>query len=417
MHCAANFEVIANVSVVADDKVLTVDHPKGEFKALIKNVPRTVYTTPFVLSVHIYFEAVSLELAEEDAERHLVSCLNMLAFAMGASVRRHRIRQIVDAEPPDGAMRSVRFWGDRIEYDDPQPFISSEQTRSIERLLEHDIPPAIRRALSWYRLGMDATVTDDQFTYFWFALEILAEFQKPSERVNDKCPKCQSALYCEECGTHPKHKPYPKQAIQSLLKRADKDCDDATVALLQKTRNSLMHGKTLREIESSLPDPHESIVDTLGHLLWRSLVLQFPPDFFDGSIMIGMPSTYVHYKPNAISHIQTMVPMDADGHFDLSFTGMKMEMKPFGPPQSALPFVVRLTPEMAKQLRALAYKKCDHQEMLERVAHQVREQAGQYFTLIIATDMVAIRSELSKEREGDWQELFRQFIETAEVAQ
>ena len=124
---------------------------------------------------------------------------------------------------------------------------------------------------------------DDQFVNFWFALEIVAEFQKSTDKVPDKCPKCQSPLYCKSCKTHPVHRPYARQAIRALLKAADKECDEATIERLVKTRNSLMHGSTLKEIEDSLPQPHEQIVDVLGRLLWKALILQFPHEMFDGS--------------------------------------------------------------------------------------------------------------------------------------
>lgn len=291
MRCVASFEVASEVSVVADGQVLKIRDPKNLFKALIRNIPRLEFTTPFLLSVHIYFNAETLDDAADPAEEHLATCLNMLAFTTGLGLRKHRIRQIVDAEPSKDGIRDVRMWGDRIEYNDPQPFLDVEHAKTIERLLEADIPPAIRRALRWYRLGIDASALDDQFTYFWFALEIVAEFQKPAEKVNDKCPHCQSALYCEKCEIHPQHRPYAKQAIRALLMAADEECDEATVALLDKTRNSLMHGATLREIESSLPDPHESVIDTLGQLLWKALLRQFPKTFFDGSLVMGVPST------------------------------------------------------------------------------------------------------------------------------
>lgn len=416
MRCVANFEVAADVSVVADGEVLTISDPRGAFKARLKNIPRSEFTTPFLLAVHIYFDAEALDGATDTAEDLLATCLNMLAFTTGSGFRRHRIRQLVDAEPSKGAMRDVRMWGDRIEYDDPQPFLDTDHTKTIERLLEFDIPPAIRRALRWYRLGIDANAPDDQFTYFWFALEIVAEFQKPSAKVNDKCPVCQSALYCEQCETHPKHRPYPKQTIRTLLLEADKECDDETVALLDKTRNSLMHGATLKEIEHSLPDPHESVVDTLGKILWMALIRQFPRDMFDGSLAMGVPSTYVHYKATGVAHIQTVVPVDADGHFDLNFTGMVMEMKPFGPPQSALPSVVRMTSEQVEHLRKLSYRKGDQREMLERIRQNVWEQDGHIHALVISTDMAEIHSAIQKGEEGEWQDLFRQFIDTAKVA-
>lgn len=364
MRCVANFEVGADVSVVTDGQVLEIRDPRGSFRALIKNIPRSEFTSPFLLSVHLYFDAETIDTAREPAEFHLATILNMLAFTTGSGLRRHRIRQIVDADAPQGAMRDVRMWGDSIEYDDPQPFLEADHVNTIERLLEFDIPPAIRRALRWYRLGVDAATPDDQFTYFWFAIEIIAEFQKSSAKVNDKCPQCQSPLFCEQCATHPVHKPYPKQAIYALLKSADKDCNDQTLSLLDKTRNSLMHGKTLKEIEGSLPEPHESIVDTLGRLLWMSLVLQFPTGFFDGSLAMGQPATYIRYKSAAVGHIQTIVPVDAEGNFDLNFTGMTMTVMPFGPPQSPLPSVVRLSIDQSDRLRTLSYREGPQKEML-----------------------------------------------------
>lgn len=416
MRCAANFEVASDLSVVSDAQVLSICDPRDAFKALIRNIPRSEFTTPFLLSVHIYFDAEALDNAAEVAEGHLVTCLNMLAFTTGSSFRKHRIRQIVDAETfSKDVMRDIRMWGDRIEYDDPQPFLDSEHAHTIERLLEFDIPPAIRRALRWYRLGISASAPDDQFTYFWFALEIVAEFQKPTAKVNDKCPHCQSALYCEQCEMHPQHRPYAKQAIRAVLMDADEGCDDATVVLLDKTRNSLMHGMTLKEIESSLPDPHESVIDTLGRLLWKVLVRQFPKEMFDGSLVMGLPSTYVHYKMAAVAHIRTVVPVDADGHFDLNFTGIVAAIKPLGPPQSALPSVVKMTIEQFAHLKKLSYQTGDQQEMLERIRNKIREQDGFIYALVISPDMAVINSAMQKGETGEWQDLFRQFINTAQV--
>lgn len=416
MRCVANFEVASDLSVVADGQVLSICDPRDAFKVLIRNIPRSEFTTPFLLSVHIYFNAEALDKAADAAEDHLATCLNMLAFTTGSSFRKHRIRQIVDAEPPlKGAMRDMRMWGDRIEYDDPQPFLDDENAKTIERLLEFDVPPAIKRALRWYRLGIDASAPDDQFTYFWFALEIVAEFQKPVAKVNDKCSHCQSALYCEKCETHPQHKPYAKQAIRALLMDADEGCDDATVTLLDKTRNSLMHGATLKEIEGSLPDPHESVIDTLGRLLWKALVRQFPREMFDGSLVMGAPSTYVHYKTTAVAHIQTVVPVGADGHFDLDFAGTVVTVKPFGPPQSALPYAVRMTNEQFDQLIGLSQQKGDRHEMLERIRQNARDQGGYIYALVLSTDMAVIKRAIQKEEVGEWQDLLRQFIDTAQV--
>ena len=418
MECVANFEITTECSIVSDDLVLRVKHPNGRYRLRIQNITRTTFTTPFLLSFHLYFDAPSLDDASEIGEELLADCLNMLAFTTGSRFKRHRIRQTTTATSSvKSGVRLVKMWADTIEYEDPQPFLSAEIAQAIERLLQFDVPPAIRRAMRWYRLGINETNPDDQFVYFWFALELIAEFQKSIEKVHDKCPQCQSPLYCESCETHPLHKPYAKQAIRALLKAADKDCDDVTIERLDKTRNDLMHGATLREIEARLPQPHEQIVDVLGQLLWRALVLQFPHEMFDGSLEMGFPSAFVHRQMQTVANIEMAVPLGSDGDLDLTFAGFKAEMKPFGPPQSALPKVIRMSSEQYEHLGRLKYSKGDQQELCQRVHDNilparanVKLVEGEVFAVVLATDVRIIKDALKRGETGAWQDLFREIV-------
>lgn len=411
MECVANYEIKTECSVVTDDLVLRIKHPKGLYRARIQNISRPDYTTPFLLSLYLYFDAPTLDEARDIAEDLLADCLNMFAFTTGASLQRHRIRNIVDATPGITGMRDLHMWGDSIENEDPQPFLREDSALAIERLLEFDIPPAIRRAMRWLRLGINATVPDDQFMYFWFALEIVAEFQKSTEKVPDRCPICQSPLYCESCKTHPVHRPYPKQAIRALLKAVDKECDDATIERLDKTRNRLMHGSTLKEIEDSLPQPHEEIVDILGRLLWKALIHQFPHEMFDGTLSMGYPSTYIHRTLRGIAHMQTVVPLTADGDLDLSFKGFKMGIVTDGPPQSAQPTVISMSPEQYERLEQLSFMKGDHQEMCRRIYERAKTKDDRVHALVLSTDMALIKDAMKQGDTGAWQDLFREIME------
>lgn len=409
MKCVANYEIETECSVVSDELVLNINHPSDLYRARIKNIPRSDFSNPFLLSLHLYFEAPTLDDARDMADDLLADCLNMLAFTTGSGFRRHKIRQIVDASPLEkGSMRSVLMWGDNVEHQDPQPFLSEGIATGIERLLTFDIPPPVRRALRWYRLAVDSDALDDQFAYFWFALEILAEFRKSTVKVNDKCPQCQSPLYCETCKSHPVHRPYAKQAIRDLLMSANPEFSEDSLSLLDKTRNSLMHGATLREIEQGLPDPHEKIVDTLGHAVWKALVLQFPRDMFDGTLEMGAPSTYVHYTAHGVAHINTVVPLDSDGNFDLSFKGMTVSLVPNGPPQSALPSLISMTEEQYDRLGVLSYSKVDQNEMLKRIHQRVQRKGNRVVALVLATDMACIKGALARGEVGPWQDLFRE---------
>lgn len=416
MKLVANYEIKTDCSIIDDDRVLRIKHPKGRYNVRIQNIPRAVYTTPFLLSLHLYFEAPDLSEAKDVADGLLADCLNLLTFTTGAKFRRHRIRQIVDAAPGIG-MRDILMWADMIEYEDPQPFISEENTRSIQRLLEFDLPPAINRALRWYRLGVNATVPDDQFTYFWFALEIIAEFQKTPEEVPEKCPKCNSSLYCETCAKHPVHRPYAKQAIYSLLKTVDKDCDDKTIKLLENTRHRLMHGSTLKEIENRLPQPHEQIVDVLGRLLWKALIHQFPKEMFSETLAMGYPSTYINHTLDMITRMQTVVPINSDGELELHFKGTKAEQKPFGPPQSALPSIIKMDMEQFERLKKLCYTNGEHQEMCQRIAQRIKNDNVHVYAQVLSTDLALIKKALEKKESGVWQDLFREIMSQDEEKQ
>ena len=225
MQCVANYEVKSEISVVSDNAWLTIKHPQDLFRARICNIVRKDFSSPFLLSLQIIFDAPSLADAQPLADDRFVECLNMLAFATGGGFKRHRTRQIVDRTQKSD-LRDCLIWADSVGHEDPQPFLDEKITASIERLLQYDVPPAVRRALRWYRLGIDASVPEEQFQYFWFAIEILAEHQKTSGKVADKCSICGSPLYCETCKEHTTHKPYAKQAIRALIQAADKDCDE-----------------------------------------------------------------------------------------------------------------------------------------------------------------------------------------------
>jgi hypothetical protein len=410
MRCIANYEIESEISVVSDDVRLKLQHPKGQFQARIKNIVRDDYSTPFLLSLQIIFEAPSLMEAQDIAEDKLVECLNMFAFATGSGVRWHRTKHIVDCTPASG-MRDCLVWADSVGHEDPTPFLDENIMASIEHLLQFDPPPAVRRALRWYRIGIHDSVPEDQFQYFWFALEILAEYQKDPEKVTDRCPHCKSPLYCETCKTHPTHRPYAKQAIRALIQAVEETCDEETLEALDKARNALMHGATLKEIEDELPKSGEDIVDVLGRILFKALVHQFPKELFQEKIHLGSPTTYIHRTMTGIAHVSTVVPKGEDGELDLdSFKGLKVSMVTNGPPQSGRPSIIVMTPAQHKQLGLLTREKGDHQELCKRVYKRVKMHDKKVVAIVLSTDMARIRDALKRGETGNWQDLFREIM-------
>ena len=415
MRVIANFDIKSDMSVISDDTKLVYRHPKGDYQVRLKNIVRKEYTTPFILSCQIIFEAPVLKDAPEIAEEKLADFLNMLAFVTGASVKRHRIKQIVDCTPEAG-MRECLVWADPIRYEDPQPFIDGNIIDSVERLLQFDLPPEVRRALRWYRIGIQELIQEDQFQYFWFALEILAEYNKSPKKVEDKCPRCKTPLYCEKCETHPTHRPYAKQAIRSMAQMVDQSCDDQTLDGLEKARNALMHGATIKDIEGQLPDSCSDLVDVLGGILFKALLHQFPKNLFKDEISFGFPNSFVHRTLKAIARISAVVPVDEDGELDLDrFTSPTVSMVINQPPQSGRPTLVVMTPDQHKQMGSLAREKGDHQELCKRVYERVQMAGENVVASVLATDMAHIQAALKRGETGNWQDLFRDILKNQRI--
>lgn len=417
MQCVANYEIRSECCVLEDGHVLEMRHPNGTYRGRIRNIPRSTFATPFLLALDLYFEAPSLDQAQDVADSHLVEVMNMLAFVTGCSLTRQRIRLIFDATP-EKAMRDVRMWSDILQFEDPKPLLSRNIAQAVELLSQFDLPPALRKAMRWYRLGVNASAQDDQFMNFWFALEILAEYQKPTERVPDVCQVCKSPLFCETCRAHSMHRPFATQAIEMLMRRVDKTCDDAVVRRLFRSRNRLMHGDTLEEIDEqgkASDAPEEHVVNILGRLVWRAVIFQFPHEIINGQLGFFYPSTYLNYTMNAVMHISTVMQADSNANFDVDavLKGMKAEMVPLAPPQSGRPARVRFTAVQFERLSRLAHEKpSDSQSICSRIWNTAkRMQEDNVYAIIFSTDLPAVRAAMANgNNQEEWVNLLREVV-------
>ena len=410
MRVLANFEVESDISIVADATRLKIVHPTNRFTIFVQNIVRPEYSTPFLLSVQVIYDAPTVEDSKETGVDRLVQFLNILAFVTGASLHLHRIRQIVDCTP-GLAMRTCLVWAESPAHDDPQPFVDVKIGETISRLVGLDLPVAVNRAMRWYRFGLRASQAEDQFQYFWFALEIIAEYTKSTEKVNDTCPKCGEALYCKTCDTYPTHRPYPKQAIRSLMRAVDPNLDEKTIADLDKARNALMHGSTMRDIEESVKRTSVQIVDTLGRTVFGCLLRQVPNELLKDGLRMGSPSTYVKHKKAGVATISTVVPFAADGALDdTAFRGMTAELVPSRPPQSEHPVGVVLSPQQVDALGALAYQPGPHQEACLRIFQHRQEYKGRMVAPIFSADLKLMREVINKGEAGRWPDLCRELL-------
>ena len=146
----------------------------------------------------------------------------------------------------------------------PYPVLTSAIFKSVEVFAEAKISDRMRRVLRWFARGVRSPYPDDQFQYFWFVVELLAQLDKVPEQVNDLCSKCRHPLYCEKCGMHPTHRPYPKQAILGLFGSTISDEPDVFFVKANKVRNCLLHGDDIRRVEIEVQLGIGEMVDKLG---------------------------------------------------------------------------------------------------------------------------------------------------------
>jgi len=138
---------------------------------------------------------------------------------------------------------------------------------------------------------------------------------------------------------------------------------------------------------------------------------QFPHEIFDGTLSMGYPSTYIHRSLSGVVHMQTVVPLTADGDLDLSFKGLNVGMVTDGPPQSAQPTVISMSLEQYEHLGQLRFMKGDHQEMCKRIYQRVEIKDDQVHALVLSTDMALIKDAMEQGDTGAWQDLFRGIME------
>ena len=108
--------------------------------------------------------------------------------------------------------------------------------------------------------------------------------------------------------------------------------------------------------------------------------------------------------------MQTIVPLHPDGDLDLRFKGTTAEVKPFGPPQSALPSIIQMSMDQYDRLKKLSYTQGDHQEMWQRIAQRIKNDSKYVYAQVLSTDMALIKKALEKNETGAWQELVQEIM-------
>lgn len=318
MKVIADFEVRSELMVPEGDGSISWTHPRLNYECRLQRIPGKSPRAAPLLSLHLIYDTPSLEEAEDIGTDLLIDAMNYLCLVTGCTVEFHRLIQIFEWSTAGGMHNGLLFAKQSLDDNWPTGEMPADISATLALLQEAKVSDRLANALRWFRLGVASTALDEQFQQFWFALELAALDAKNVEPVHDLCAKCRKPLYCETCQDHPKHRPYPKQAIAEVVTSIAPKLDFGP---LNTARNALMHGDRLDSVAHQLPVEPSRLVDIFGHLvrdiLVRAISGALPTDAAGKSAHFLKPNTFLHFRMGAAAAIQAGLGRRKNGEPDL----------------------------------------------------------------------------------------------------
>lgn len=324
-----DFEVISDVALAeGQSEVFDFIAPDNSYSAQLRNLKTKPGTPEPLLGIQIILEGENWESAYDRSLDHLLKFLDCAALTLNAVFKRHRTRRVIDWTPGIKQRECILFQ-EFANPNRPLQIINMDHLKSISLFLQCDSDESLSLAMRWYRRALISDMPEEAFQYFWFALEILAEREKPGGLVSDKCPKCHESLLCPKCNDTPEHRPYPKQAIEALIKSTVRGNPDEFFEKIQKVRHALLHGESSRKIEEELKVDFGKIRDQIGKVVWTALFNQLRKNLKDAKdgdkFCILQPVTFGNYEMGFTANMVVSAPHNSD------FDNPKIEDFPYPP--------------------------------------------------------------------------------------
>jgi hypothetical protein len=338
MKCLADFVLASDLCLEHGVPPLTIQGRDASVSLTISNIPEG--SPNGVLAAQLLFDAESLDNIREVAQETLAPILNMLAYATNRKFGLLKLNRVIDWTPGVIDRRAV-IYVETPEWDSAEPELNGEFTKTVERLLQMQSAGEQDAALRWYRLGIQATHVEEQFSYFWFALEIVAEATKDAVKVASKCPRCQGDLLCEACGDHPLHRKYAGEAIRHVIRQVHPQGADEVSRTLERIRHTLMHGARIDAIIDQLPCNQFEAVNKLAYVTWHAIALMFdnPDPRPDEPLQLGYVDNLVRQTIVGGAVMVVRLPGDPNAPALRDFPDVKFDIlrAPAGPLQRDTP--------------------------------------------------------------------------------
>lgn len=274
----ANWDLESDITLPDATPYVRYEHPQGKYVIFLRKAPAEE-TNPLKMSLQVICEAPTLHDASEISEALAKEFLDYLSYATSMKTKLGRPQYIFNWEVShlEHGVREAIYYHTSPADEPPFAALDPRLLETISLLQKDEIDTRLRRALKWFSNGVAAQYQDDQFAFFWFVVELIAQIMKTVTPVPDRCPKCREPMFCPTCNASHMHRPYPKQAVEALFQRLVRGNPQAFYKQAFRARNMLLHGDEIRSIEQELAIEFSHLVDNMGRLAWTAILNQFAP--------------------------------------------------------------------------------------------------------------------------------------------
>jgi hypothetical protein len=165
MRCLADFRLDSDLCLDSETGPLTLDGPNDSFTLTVSNAEHDPLMLSYVLSAQIVFEAPSFENIRVAALAKLAECLNVLSYATNRKFSYVMLRRIIDWTP--GIQdRNTIIYVETPEWDVAEPGLDQKFMDTAKRPLAMSSGEEQQAAMRWYRLAIQASIIEEQFSYF-----------------------------------------------------------------------------------------------------------------------------------------------------------------------------------------------------------------------------------------------------------
>ena len=302
------FEVEGHLGVERGRAPLVFKHPAGCYEVHLENVQMEPGAANPLVNCYVVFENGDLEEAIGVGEKHVRRFLDSLCFATGSRFARPQRACIFDWSPDQTEARQGFVFTYFPNPEVPQQILTDEHARTVELLMSADpgTNNDVMQALRWFSVAVSASGQEEQFEFFWFALETIARMRADRSKVPDRCAMCREPLFCRKCERVTEHRPYPTQAIRTLFDTYVQGEPQKLFDMCSKMRHALMHGDQITKVEDQFGMKLGTLVDQVGRLAWvvvLDCLLKTSTQTGTVKLRLVQASTFLHQRQEVYAHI------------------------------------------------------------------------------------------------------------------